>query len=860
MTRSANKLENEATIPARVRWHESLWSASRDRSVAGIAIALLGAPAATLLATRLEFARALPFVVVIVAATVVGRLVAGVVATVVSAALFSYFVIDRAGSFRPQEPEALITVVLFVVTALAISWILAWQERARIRAAALRDEAEDASVRLQFALEAGELGTWLWDIPSGRVEWDEALERLFGLEPGAFDGSYETYRSLLHPDDVDEVEASIGRALKEDVRHQVEHRIVRPDGQVRWVEGSGTVRRNGSGEPVSMVGVARDITTRRRAEEQAQQIQAVTDAALAELHPDELIPAVLERIRRALETDSATLLTLSEDRGEFIEFSTAGSDHPSDGVRRSPSDLGVAGSILRSATPLVVEDLAIEDPVGPWLDSMVSFAGVPLILQDEVIGVLHVATDRLRRFGEDDVALLRLAGARLAAALDRSNLFEQELMARRESEEANARLRMLAEMSEVLSSSLDYEMTVSSVAQAAVPGLADWCSIELLDDMNEFHQLAVAHVDPDKVDMARRLRDKYPPDPDAPMGVPAVVRTGQPELVPHIPAEVLEQATEDYPELRELIVSLQLESAMTVPLIARGRTLGAMSFVAAGSGRHFDEQDLSLATEIGRRAAIAIDNARLFDERNRVARTFEESLQAPSIPSIPGMDVGSRYRPGGEQGQVAGDFYDLVPLSGDRWLAVVGDVSGKGPEAAAVMALARYTVRTAALNESAPAAILRVLNEALLRSESDRFCTAVVVLLEVVGNGRVRVTVSTGGHLPPLVLRDGAVHPAPCRGTLLGMSADPDLGEWTTELDPGEGLVLYTDGVTEERRDQEQFGESRLTELLAELHELPANELAGAVVTAVEQFSEGQPRDDIAILVLRNAARERSAS
>jgi sigma-B regulation protein RsbU (phosphoserine phosphatase) len=182
---------------------------------------------------------------------------------------------------------------------------------------------------------------------------------------------------------------------------------------------------------------------------------------------------------------------------------------------------------------------------------------------------------------------------------------------------------------------------------------------------------------------------------------------------------------------------------------------------------------------------------------------------------------------------------------------VVGDVSGKGVEAAAVMALARYTVRTAALGRSRPSEILRILNEALLRSSSDRFCTATLLRIRPGAEG-VRVTVSSGGHPRPLILRsDGRVEDVDADGTLLGMFESPTLRDVEVELAHGDVVIAYTDGVVEERRGEEFFGEDRLREVLRGCPRRPAADVADCIVSAVEDFGREAPADDIAILALR---------
>lgn len=172
-------------------------------------------------------------------------------------------------------------------------------------------------------------------------------------------------------------------------------------------------------------------------------------------------------------------------------------------------------------------------------------------------------------------------------------------------------LRFLAEASRVLASSLDYEETLKTIARLAVPRLGDWCGVEIVNDVGVAEQLAVAHVDPQKVDLAVELRRRYPPDPNAPSGVPEVIRSGNPELIELIPDELLVRATRDAEHLR-LARELGLRSAMTVPIRAGGRVIGALAIVSAEGGRTYTQTDLALAEQVAARAGLAIDNARLY--------------------------------------------------------------------------------------------------------------------------------------------------------------------------------------------------------------------------------------------------------
>src|SRR5215216_1740423 len=428
--------------------------------------------------------------------------------------------------------------------------------------------------------------------------------------------------------------------------------------------------------------------------------------------------------------------------------------------------------------------------------------------------------------------------------------------------------RFLAEAGASLSSSLDYRTTLARMARLAVPYLADWCVVDILEEDGSLDRLAMTHQDQEKVALARELEERYPPDPDALRGVAQVLRTGQSELVSEIPESLVEEAARDA-EHHEILQRLGLKSYMIMPLIARGRTLGTISLVSAESGKGYGPAELELAEELARRAALAVDNSRLYKGRVQVARTLQEGLLPSRLPKVPGVEVGLRYVSAGEV-DVGGDFYDLFDTrmadhSGSSdpsssWGVVIGDVSGKGAEAAAVLALARYTIRTVATRESHPSAVLDGLNEAMLRQRREhdnyKFCTVAYASLETNEGDTehgAKVTVCCGGHSPPFLLKaDGSIYKIGQPGRVLGMFDDANLTEQEAHLAPGDALVLFTDGVVEARSPEGIFfGEERLMTILRSSVALDASTMAGRIEGAVLNFQEQNPRDDIAILVLR---------
>ena len=441
---------------------------------------------------------------------------------------------------------------------------------------------------------------------------------------------------------------------------------------------------------------------------------------------------------------------------------------------------------------------------------------------------------------------------RKRAEAERDLLLAREQLARAEAVRARRRLALLASVGPILYSPLDYEATLERIARLAIPELADWCLVDIVEEDGSVNQLAAAHADPAKEDLLRELWAHRRFGEDAPGTVARVLRTGRPVLIAE-PSESLlaERATGE--EHLRLLRDLEVCSIMSLPLLARGRTLGALTLVSSSQERRYDEEDLSLAENLSYRCALAVDNARLYRDRSYIARTLQRSL-LPRLPEIPGVEIGVEYLPVGEQNEVGGDFYDLIDAD-DCWIAVIGDVTGKGAAAAAVTALARYTIRAVAMREDEPAAVLSALNEAMIRQleGGDQFCTVACARLRPSGGSGFELTVARGGHPAPLALRaDGSVEAVGPPGKAIGVFADPELGDRAIRLEAGDAAVFYTDGVVEARSpDGSFFGEERLLNLLCSCAGLEAHAIAERLRDVVVEYGEGPPRDDLAILVLR---------
>jgi len=438
---------------------------------------------------------------------------------------------------------------------------------------------------------------------------------------------------------------------------------------------------------------------------------------------------------------------------------------------------------------------------------------------------------------------------------ERDLLLVREQLARAEAVEVRRRLALLAAAGPALSASLDYRETLEGITHLIVPELADWCLLDIVEDNGSVDQLAAAHADKEKEDLLRRLRAHREFGEGDPGSTAEVLRTGQSVLLPDLPDPSFYERALGRGEHLDIVLSLEPRSLMCVPLSARGRTIGAITLVSSKLDRRYDEDDLLLAEDLAYRCALAADNARLYRDRSEIARILQRSLLPPHMPEIPGVEIGAEYLSVEEASEVGGDFYDLINTVEDGWICAIGDMRGKGVEAASVTALARYTIRAVTMKDDRPSEILAALNEAMLRQlPEDRFCTAACFRLEPQdGSTGVGVDVSRAGHPPPLLVRsDGTVEEVGCSGKVLGVFPDAKLQDTSLRLMPGEVLVLYTDGVTEARSpDGDFFGEGRLRHLLRSSVGCDAVTLAKRIKDDVLDFQEGYPRDDLAVLVLR---------
>jgi PAS domain S-box-containing protein len=405
---------------------------------------------------------------------------------------------------------------------------------------------------------------------------------------------------------------------------------------------------------------------------------------------------------------------------------------------------------------------------------------------------------------------------------------------------AEERLEFLAEAGRLLALSLDPETTLGRIAALCVPKLADWCTVDLLSEEGQLNLVVINHRNPERVAMARELRLEYPPSDDD--DIQRAVRGGSPLIVDDVKNPRIAAAPRDDRHLG-LLRELELTSLMYVPLIARGKTLGAVTFVSAESKRRYDSNDLEFAEILCRRAALAYDNARLFAREQRVAEALQTASLPTSLPEIPGVRISATYRAGAKESEIGGDWYDAFELPDGDLALSVGDVAGKGLKAAVAMGAVRQAIRAASFEGASPAEVLNRANR-LLCHQNIGMVTAAIGILHI--DTRL-FTFSTAGHPPILTIRQNEdLRLLTTEGLPLGVLPEYIFTQDSTILDRGSLLVMYTDGLLENTRNVKE-GELALAGAVR--HELasPSQNAADSIVARV---LTSNPTDDVAALTV----------
>jgi PAS domain S-box-containing protein len=411
---------------------------------------------------------------------------------------------------------------------------------------------------------------------------------------------------------------------------------------------------------------------------------------------------------------------------------------------------------------------------------------------------------------------------------------------------AEVHMRLLSESGRMFASSLDSQETLRNMAEVAVPGLADWCVVDVLGSGGQREYVGSAHRDPSQRSLLAELRRGEPDPMDPNSTLVQAIRTGTSELYTAMSDEHLVKVVRSSDHL-EALRALAIRSAMVIPMRVRSRTVGVMTFGTSVSGRQLNEDDVALAEQLAARAAIAVENSRLHTTLRRVSETLQQSLLPREPPEVPGWDIATLYRPAGESQrvEVGGDFYEVFETE-TAALALIGDVTGHGVTAATTTSLLRHGARFASRLEPYPAAILHRLDEELRQTGARTLATALCARITP-----GQLVLSSAGHPPALLLDTaGQVHEITTAGPLLGAFADAQWTEETMPVAAGQLVLLYTDGVTETVGKDSRFGAERLKQLFKAHGDKTPAQLLDALDRALADFREGDAADDVAALAL----------
>jgi len=571
----------------------------------------------------------------------------------------------------------------------------------------------------------------------------------------------------------------------------------------------------------------------------ADRLRRVTEGALAFLDLDSLLAELLERITEILEANTAAILLVEEDGEMLAARAATGLEGEVEGGFRVPIGAGFAGRVAATREPVVIEDLDSSpiEVTNPALrdNGVRALIGIPLVVEGELIGVLHVGTTRPRGFSAEDVHLLMTVGDRAALAIERARLFDAERSSRIEAEAAAARLENIQRVTEAALAFLDLDSLLAELLERITEILdADTAAILLVEENGEILAARAAKGLEGEVEGGFRL----------PIGAGfagRVAATREPVVIDDLDSSPIEIVN---PVLRDSGV----RSLLGVPLLVERELIGVLH-VGTLHLRAFDEDDAELLRLAADRAALAIQNARLVDER-RVSHALQRALLPRELPNIPGLALAARYVPASSASAVGGDWYDVIPIGSARVGVAVGDVAGKGVDAAAFMGELRNALRVYAIEGLEPDELLRRLDGFVDKQDREQMATLVYAVLDLES---WTMEIARAGHpLPLLTSADGrATYVVPDGGTPLGTGVASSPVSHTVVIQPRATLLMYTDGLVERRGQRLVDGERALSDAAA-AGPLDPEALCTRVV---ERMTAGAATgDDLALLAIQRVA------
>ncbi len=578
----------------------------------------------------------------------------------------------------------------------------------------------------------------------------------------------------------------------------------------------------------------------------------VVGQAISQLSLAHTLETAVARVGELLEADRLAVYLREDDR----LYAAAGLGLAGPHARLAERLLDLTLGPFRSRGMLVVDDVSADQRLSGIADAAAEAGieaaiAVPLLARDEVIGLLGVFPSSGRVLTENESALLAALAAQLAVAVQNAQLHERakQLGVEREraleaERAASKQVRALYEISRSFAQSLSLEATLEAVAGTIVEILGvDVALIRMPDERREYLVPRAMRVSEPRVEEAAHSM-LYRPQPFGALPIQRLFRLREPFAV------TVESVTEIGPPATALLPFLERGwTAAVLPIATPAEVLASLTILSMQPGSPVTQDTIDQATAIAGQAALAIDNARLYQQQKQFSDTMQRSLLPRSVPKLQGLELGDAYESSAHV-EVGGDVYDFMELGDGRLAVALGDVTGHGIEAAADMAMAKFTFRSLAREHPEPADFLQSANEVIVGEIAPgKFITLVYLLID---GRKGEVSAAGAGHPPPRIIRaDGSVTGLEARGLVLGIESNQEYEEVRASLEPGSAVVLYTDGVIEARRDGELYGEARLDRLLGERRDLPAGELAQCVLDDCRAFARGELADDCAVVVVK---------
>ena len=581
----------------------------------------------------------------------------------------------------------------------------------------------------------------------------------------------------------------------------------------------------------------------QRASERAARLQLVTAALATATTPEEVADVVVSEGVAALGASGGGLLMPADETHIAVPGAVGYAEEIVEQMRREGRDADLpAASVLRTGEAVWLETRQERDTQFPSLrgfePTTVAICAVPLNARLQTIGALRFSFDQPRLFDEDERRFVLALAGQAALALERAMLFASE-------RRAMQRSAFLAEATQHLASSLDPGQTISTLATLLVPEFADWAVVYLREEEGrDARPVSFVHRDHAITSKYGEVMLHRTPGVAERGLVNDVLTTGRRVRLDEIPEELRDAQLRATPDMAELVEAVSATSTLFVPLTVRGEVIGAVGLARVERGR-YDDNDEQIIGDLTTRAAVAIANARSYQRERDTALTLQRSLLPQRLPDVPGVSFAWRYLPAGTTTSVGGDWYDVLQLDEHRVGLVIGDVMGRGINAAAVMGQLRATARAFASAQMTPADVLAQMDGAVTRLEQAQITTAAVAILDVEAR---TLTMASAGHLPPLLLHPTEsarfldVEPGPPLG-----AGTPDYPQTTVSLPSGAMLLLYTDGLVEDRLRPVDAGMEDLRQVCSDATD-PEN-LCECALTIAGHGE--QHEDDTAMLAIR---------